>query len=90
MGRAPLCLREGSIPLAPPSLVSSCGNAKLRAEFIRNQIFIKLGPRRGADALILPFLDLSLFYGSEKCIRQDYGLLYVFMHVVAVVVPVHY
>lgn len=78
------------IPLSAVSLFSTYGNAKLLTEFIRNQIFIELGPRHGADALILPLVDLSLFYRSEKCVRQDYGLLCLFMHIVPVVVVVHY
>lgn len=71
------CFLSGKdlIPLSALSLFSTCGNTKLLAEFIRNQIFIELGPRHGADALILPLIDLSLFYRSEKCVRQGYGLL---------------
>lgn len=62
-------------PLTVLSLFSTSGNTKLLAEFIRNEIFIELGPRHGADALILPLVDLSLFYRSEKYVRQGYGLL---------------
>lgn len=45
-------------PLTVLSLFSTSGNTKLLAEFIRNEIFIELGPRHGADALILPLVDL--------------------------------
>lgn len=51
MGREALHLREGRSPLAPPSLISTGGNTKLRAEINRNQIFLELGPGHGADAL---------------------------------------
>lgn len=71
------CFLSGKdfIPLTVLSLFSTYGNTKLLAGFIRNQIFIELGPRHDADALILPLVDLSSFYRSEKCVRQGYGLL---------------
>lgn len=89
-GRSSFPSGNGLIPLTALSLFSTYGNTKLLAEFIRNQIFVELGPRHGADAVILPLIDLSLFFRSEKCVRQGYGLLCLFMHIVPVVVLVRY